>query len=137
MELDEPLPFSIIIDDMNDNPPTFTGPLQVTVLEHSKAGEEDEAGERRANKFLTRLTAAGTVVGMLNATDRDQPDTPHVKIRYTLLDNLDRFSIHPHTGVITTVTDGLDREVRFSEVKSNHFLLLTLTVSLCLTLDKR
>lgn len=48
-ELDEPLPFSIIIDDMNDNPPMFTDPLQVTVPENSKTGEEDETGETRAN----------------------------------------------------------------------------------------
>lgn len=39
-ELDDSLPFSIIMDDMNDNTPTFTGQLQVTVLEKSKAGEE-------------------------------------------------------------------------------------------------
>lgn len=39
-ELDAPLPFTIIIDDMNDNAPTFAGSLQVTVPERSKAGEE-------------------------------------------------------------------------------------------------
>lgn len=71
-------------------------------------------------------------MGKLNATDRDQPDTLHVKIRYTLLDGLDRFSIHPNTGVITTVTEDLDREVRFSKVKSNLFLFLASTLSLCL-----
>lgn len=42
-ELDDPLPFNIIIDDMNDNAPTFAGPLQVTVPEKSKAGEEGAA----------------------------------------------------------------------------------------------
>lgn len=41
--MDQELPFSIIIDDMNDNAPTFTGQLQVTVLEKSKAGEEGDA----------------------------------------------------------------------------------------------
>lgn len=81
--------------------------------------------------------AAGTVVGKLNATDRDQPNTLHVKIKYTLLDGFDRFSIHPNTGVITTVTDGLDREVRLSDIKSNQFLLLASTLPLCLSLDKR
>lgn len=67
------------------------------------------------------MAAAGTVVGKLNATDRDQPGTNHVKIRYTLLDGLDLFSIQPNTGVITTVTDTLDREVnpdKFSHVFS-------------------
>lgn len=57
-------------------------------------------------------TAAGTKVGKLNATDRDQPETNHVKIRYTLLDGLGLFAIQPNTGVITTVTDSLDREVK-------------------------
>lgn len=47
-ELDEPLPFSIIIDDMNDNAPTFTGSLQVTVLEKSNAGEEGQPRGRTA-----------------------------------------------------------------------------------------
>lgn len=47
-ELDDPLPFSIIIDDMNDNAPTFTGQLLVTVLEKSKAGEEPTWQERAA-----------------------------------------------------------------------------------------
>lgn len=42
-ELDNPLPFSIIIDDMNDNAPTFTDQMLVTVLEKSKAGEEHHA----------------------------------------------------------------------------------------------
>lgn len=42
-EVDEPLPYTIIIDDMNDNKPTFSGPLQVTVPEGSKAGEQQRA----------------------------------------------------------------------------------------------
>lgn len=67
-------------------------------------------------------------MGKLNATDRDQPNTLHVMIRYTLLDNLDRFSINPNTGVITTVADGLDREVRLSDV----FLMLLLASTLSL-----
>lgn len=51
------------------------------------------------------------VVGDVNATDRDDPDTDHVKIKYKLLDGLDFFAIHPDTGVITTVSNKLDREV--------------------------
>lgn len=81
--------------------------------------------------------AADTVVGKLNATDRDQPNTLHVKIKYTLLDSFDRFSIHPNTGVITTVAEDLDREVRFSEVKSNQVLFLASTWPRCLSLDQR
>lgn len=48
-ELDDSLPLTIIIDDKNDNPPMFLGLLQVTVPEKSKAGEEDGAGDTRAN----------------------------------------------------------------------------------------
>lgn len=123
---------------MNDNPPTFTGSLQVTVLENSKAGEEGEAGESSAAcwRLLTRPPAAGTVVGKLNATDRDQPNTLHVKIRYTLLDGLDRFSIDRNTGVITTVMEGLDREVRSSDAKSDRFLSFASAFA-SLPLDKR
>ncbi|XP_068196000.1 desmocollin 2-like protein [Antennarius striatus] len=88
---DDALPIIIIVDDVNDNAPTFSDSLQITTLEQSNAG---------------------TVVGKVNATDRDQEGTSHVKIRYTLLDGLDRFSINSETGVITTVTNSLDREVK-------------------------
>lgn len=53
----------------------------------------------------------GTVVGKVNATDRDEPGSQHVKIRYSLLTGSDLFAIHPATGVITTATNTLDREV--------------------------
>ncbi|XP_068604477.1 desmocollin 2-like protein [Brachionichthys hirsutus] len=88
---DDSLPIVVIVDDVNDNAPTFKGSLQITTFEQSDAG---------------------TVVGKVNATDRDQEGTLHVKIRYTLLDGLDVFSINSETGVITTVTDSLDREVK-------------------------
>lgn len=53
----------------------------------------------------------GTVVGVVSATDRDQIGTDHVKIKYTLVSGSDMFTIHPETGVITTTTNTLDREV--------------------------
>ncbi|KAM9349583.1 desmocollin 2-like protein [Symphorus nematophorus] len=90
-ETDRPLLVTIIVDDENDNAPTFTDPLHFSVPEQSKAG---------------------TIVGKVNATDRDQPNTSHVKIRYSLLSGLDRFAINPETGVITTVISTLDREVQ-------------------------
>lgn len=91
--------------------------------------EQEEGGAGWGGRVLTRLTAAaGTVVGKVNATDRDQINTLHVKIRYTLLDGLDRFSIHPSTGVITTTTGDLDREVSFSDIKSNPSLFLASTL---------
>ncbi|XP_063742116.1 desmocollin 2-like protein isoform X2 [Eleginops maclovinus] len=89
VETDEPLDIQVIVDDVNDNAPTFKDPLQFTVLEKSPVGSE---------------------VGKVNGVDRDQEGSLHVKIKYTLLDGLDRFAIHPVTGVISTVTNTLDRE---------------------------
>lgn len=51
------------------------------------------------------------MVGKVNATDKDQAGTLHVKIRYSLKTGLDLFAIDPGTGVITTATNTLDREV--------------------------
>ncbi|XP_010882743.2 desmocollin-2-like isoform X2 [Esox lucius] len=90
-ETDEPLPFTVNVIDVNDNAPTFTGPLRFTVLEQSKAG---------------------TVVGIVKATDLDQSGTDHSKIRYSLLSWNDLFFIDPETGVIATNTDHLDREAK-------------------------
>ncbi|XP_053186579.1 desmocollin 2-like protein isoform X1 [Scomber japonicus] len=91
VETDLPLDIRVDVDDENDNYPQFKYPLEYNVFEQCKAG---------------------TVVGMVEATDRDKPGTLHVKIRYTLLTGLDLFAIHPNTGVITTVTNTLDREVK-------------------------
>lgn len=88
---DDPLPITIIVDDVNDNYPMFQGPLQYTVQE-------------RCNP--------GTSLGTVSATDRDQEGTLHVKIRYSLLTGQDLFKIHPATGVISTVTNTLDRETK-------------------------
>ncbi|XP_010742116.3 desmocollin 2-like protein [Larimichthys crocea] len=88
---DRTLAIIIIIDDVNDNAPTFKDRLEFTVLEQSKAGAE---------------------VGKVNATDRDDPTTKHVVIKYTLLDGADWFRIDPSTGVIKTVTNTLDRETQ-------------------------
>ncbi|KAL3055228.1 hypothetical protein OYC64_018006 [Pagothenia borchgrevinki] len=90
-ETDLPLPIQIEVDDVNDNAPTFKDPLQFTVPE---------------------LSPAGSIVGKVDADDRDQGGSLHVKIKYTLEDGLNRFAIHPVTGVITTTTNTLDREVQ-------------------------
>ncbi|CAI5660262.1 unnamed protein product [Oreochromis niloticus] len=94
VEIDEKFLLRVIVDDVNDNAPEFVGPLQFTLPEHC---------------------SAGTVVGVVSATDRDQIGTDHVKIKYTLVSGSDMFSIHPETGVITTTTNTLDREL-----KDNH-----------------
>ncbi|XP_040910707.1 desmocollin 2 like [Toxotes jaculatrix] len=88
---DDPLNIQIIVDDVNDNVPEFKDQLQFTVLEQSSPGTE---------------------VGKVNATDRDQANTLHAEIRYSLLNGLDLFAINSETGVITTVTNTLDREVK-------------------------
>uniref|UniRef100_A0A4W5KQ56 Cadherin domain-containing protein n=1 Tax=Hucho hucho TaxID=62062 RepID=A0A4W5KQ56_9TELE len=95
-ETDLPLPITVNVEDVNDNAPTFTGQLQFTVLEQSNVG---------------------TMVGKVNATDIDKPGTDHTKIRYSLLSGTDLFYINPETGVISTKTDTLDREV-----KDKHFV---------------
>ncbi|XP_031711132.1 desmocollin 2-like protein [Anarrhichthys ocellatus] len=95
VETDKPLDIIIDVDDVNDNAPTFLDPMQFTVLEQS---------------------TAGTVVGKVNTTDRDQEKTLHVKIRYSLKTGLDLFAINPDTGVISTATKTLDRETKDKHV---------------------
>ncbi|XP_062386301.1 desmocollin 2-like protein [Sardina pilchardus] len=94
-QTDEPLPLKVQVMDVNDNAPTFTGSLKFSVLEQS----------------------AGAVVGQVNTTDRDEAGTDHTKIKYTLLDGNNLFSIDSQTGVIKTKTATLDREV-----KDKHFI---------------
>ncbi|XP_062338484.1 desmocollin 2-like protein [Osmerus eperlanus] len=91
VQTDLPLPITVNVDDVNDNKPTFTGSLQFSVLEQSKPG---------------------VVVGQITATDRDQEGSDHTKIRYSLKSANDLFSINPETGVISTVSSDLNREVK-------------------------
>lgn len=66
----------------------------------------------RTNRLLmVSFYATGTVVGKVNAVDRDQAGSLHVKIRYSLKTGMDLFAINSATGIITTVTNTLDREV--------------------------
>uniref|UniRef100_A0A3P8S6G4 Desmocollin 2 like n=1 Tax=Amphiprion percula TaxID=161767 RepID=A0A3P8S6G4_AMPPE len=88
---DLPLPIEIKVDDVNDNAPEFAGPLQFTVQERC---------------------SAGTVIGKVIATDRDEPGSRHVLIKYILLTGSDLFNIDGATGVITAATNTLDREVK-------------------------
>lgn len=57
----------------------------------------------------------GTVVGTVCATDKDEPDTMHTRLKYSILEQTPPspglFSVHPDTGVITTVSHYMDREV--------------------------
>ncbi|XP_074133201.1 desmocollin-2-like isoform X1 [Sminthopsis crassicaudata] len=93
--VDLPLFLEIKIEDENDNYPIFTeNPYQFEILENS---------------------AAGTTVGQVCATDADEPDTMHTRLKYTIIEQQPPsptlFSIHPVTGVITTTSSRIDREV--------------------------
>ncbi|KAK2499778.1 hypothetical protein MC885_021348 [Smutsia gigantea] len=77
-----PLPLVIRIEDENDNYPIFT------------------------EKIYTFTVCA---------TDRDEPDTMHTRLKYSIIEQLPAsptlFSMHPVTGVITTSSSQLDREL--------------------------
>ncbi|CAL8279848.1 unnamed protein product [Lota lota] len=90
-ETDDPLKVTVIVDDQNDNKPEFKGLLFFRVMEQSKIG---------------------TVLGPVQATDRDQENTPHTKISYTLLSGQNMFAINPETGFMTVNSDQLDREIQ-------------------------
>uniref|UniRef100_A0A8C2RBX6 Cadherin domain-containing protein n=1 Tax=Capra hircus TaxID=9925 RepID=A0A8C2RBX6_CAPHI len=57
----------------------------------------------------------GTTVGQVCATDKDEPDTLHTRLRYSIIEQFPAsptlFSMHPTTGVITTTSSQLDREL--------------------------
>lgn len=55
---------------------------------------------------------SGTIIGTVNATDRDLAKTPHTLIKYTLLNATDMFSIDGFTGVLSAKSNTLDREVQ-------------------------
>ncbi|KAK7811163.1 hypothetical protein U0070_004706 [Myodes glareolus] len=92
---DQPLPLPIKVEDENDNYPLFT--------------------EAIYNFEVPESSRLGTVVGVVCATDKDEPDTMHTRLKYSILEQNPRspglFSVHPDTGVITTVSHYLDREV--------------------------
>ncbi|XP_023859643.1 desmocollin 2-like protein [Salvelinus sp. IW2-2015] len=90
-ETDRPLDITVLVEDINDNAPTFSGPLTFSVLEQCKPGTE---------------------VGEVRSTDKDEADTPHTKIRYTLLTGGQFFTIGSHSGLITAKTSTLDRETQ-------------------------
>ncbi|XP_051953861.1 desmocollin 2-like protein [Xyrauchen texanus] len=90
-ETDDPLPITVIVEDKNDNAPEFSGSRFFTVPERCRAG---------------------TVIGQVNATDKDQAKTPHTLIKFTLLNATDMFSIEAFSGVLTAKTNTLDREAQ-------------------------
>ncbi|KAM6219561.1 desmocollin-3 [Rhynchocyon petersi] len=92
---DLPLPLPIRVEDENDNYPNFT--------------------ESIYNFEVPESSRLGTTVGVVCATDRDEPDTMHTLLKYSILEQTPRspglFSVHPRTGVVTLASHSLDREV--------------------------
>ncbi|ETE73990.1 Desmocollin-2 [Ophiophagus hannah] len=92
-----PLVHLIRIEDDNDNPPIFN-PDTVTfsILENSRSG---------------------TFIGQMTATDRDEPDTLHTKLKYRIVGQTPAsfrggslFTVQADTGDISLQTPSLDRE---------------------------
>ncbi|KAM8784002.1 desmocollin-3 isoform 1-T1 [Rhynchonycteris naso] len=92
---DLPLPLPIRVEDENDNHPLFT--------------------EQIYNFEVPESSKLGSTVGVVCATDKDEPDTMHTRLKYSILEQKPRspgiFSVHPSTGAITLVSQYLDREV--------------------------
>lgn len=92
---ERPLTLVIKVEDENDNRPIFT--------------------EKMFNFTVQENCRIGTTVGQVCATDKDEPDTLHTKLKYTIIEQIPKaptlFSMHPATGVITTTSSQLDREV--------------------------
>ncbi|XP_054985528.1 desmocollin-2 [Sorex araneus] len=90
-----PLTLLIKIEDENDNYPIFTEEV-FTFKVHENC-------------------RVGTTVGQVCATDKDEPDTLHTRLKYSIVEQIPAtprlFSMHPVTGVITTMSSQLDREV--------------------------
>lgn len=112
-----PLTLLIKIEDENDNHPIFTKTVySFTVLENS---------------------AVGSVVGEVCATDNDEPGTLHTELRYSILEQSPSpptlFTMHPTTGVITTTSSQLDREliekyqlkIKVQDMRGQYFGLQT------------
>ncbi|OBS71478.1 hypothetical protein A6R68_13945, partial [Neotoma lepida] len=78
-----------------------------------------------------------SVVGEVCATDNDEPETIHTRLRYSILEQSPApptlFTMHPTTGVITTTSSQLDRElidkyqlkIKVQDMDGQHFGLQT------------
>ncbi|KAL3853661.1 hypothetical protein ACJMK2_017186 [Sinanodonta woodiana] len=85
------VPIDIIITDVNDGGPTFSGSFTTSIAENS---------------------ATGTSVADVTATDPDSNTSPFGKLKYSILsgDANNQFSINPETGRVS-VSSSLDREM--------------------------
>ncbi|OCT76754.1 desmocollin-2 [Xenopus laevis] len=95
-----PLNIVIKVEDSNDNPPIFVEEaFCIEVPEHTKQG---------------------VIVGRVKANDKDEPKTLHSILRYSIISQTPpspvMFALHPETGIITTTSNRLDRELSDSYV---------------------
>ncbi|XP_061406924.1 cadherin-2-like isoform X1 [Lethenteron reissneri] len=96
LQVEEPCDLKITIIDQNDNPPVFNTSFQGAVKEGS---------------------LPGTVVMQLIATDRDDPKTANARLFYKILSQTPSgkmFAVNEKTGIVTTLSSGLDRETTSS-----------------------
>ncbi len=121
------------MEDQNDNPPVFIKPERSSVYEGSPVGKPATAMllskffdfqklgmtlnilcERFV--FVIALSFLGTFVTQVVAKDADEPNTPHTKIAYSLINQEPNygtvfFAVHKDSGTISVNNPTLDREV--------------------------
>ncbi|NP_001089205.1 desmocollin 3 S homeolog precursor [Xenopus laevis] len=121
-----PLNIVIKVEDSNDNAPIFVEEaFCIEVAEHTKQG---------------------VIIGRVKALDKDEPNTLHTTLRYSIISQTPpspvMFALHPETGIITTTSNRLDRETIESYVLiigvrdmpgQRSFLSSTGTVSITVT----
>ncbi|KAE8598637.1 hypothetical protein XENTR_v10016886 [Xenopus tropicalis] len=121
-----PLNIIIKVEDTNDNPPIFVEEsFCIEVPEHTKQG---------------------VIIGRVKALDKDEPNTLHTTLRYSIISQTPpspvMFALHPEAGIITTTSNRLDREIADSYVLiiecrdmpgQRSFLSSTGTVSITVT----
>uniref|UniRef100_S4R626 Cadherin domain-containing protein n=1 Tax=Petromyzon marinus TaxID=7757 RepID=S4R626_PETMA len=96
LQVEDPCDLKITIIDQNDNPPVFNISFQGAVKEGSPPG---------------------TMVMQLIATDRDDPKTANARLFYKILSQTPSgklFAVNEKTGIVTTLSSGLDRETTSS-----------------------
>lgn len=109
------------VEDENDNSPVFVPDPPATVYESCLAGKSRLFSAIRTQntklRFEKMSSPSGSLVGVVNATDADKPNTPNSEIAYSIVkqepsDGDALFYIDRHTGSVYVRDNTLDREVR-------------------------
>ncbi|KAI4898633.1 hypothetical protein NFI96_025991 [Prochilodus magdalenae] len=90
-KLDRDAPFTVKVQDINDNAPVFSETFAGAINERSPKG---------------------TAVLTVHATDADDPTSPNGKVEYRLLNGTQYFSINRINGQINVLDNKLDREIQ-------------------------